>query len=188
MVMMKKRWHGILKIEEIVHKDIDGTVLWEEKNLTNILHNTGEALLLKTAFAGGLLPSNYFFGLDSRTILTVNGGTSGESIIYPYIQDNIIVASKPQGEPTTGVGYTRVNVANNVFTVSLDEDLHYRASGPIVSFLGSGVGWGPVTNFFIGYVIDSQEIILATVPLTQSVTVTNGQVINARVALKLILC
>ena len=187
---MEKQWHGILKIEEIEHKDVDGTVLWQAKNLTNILHNTGEQLLLGAAFAGSTLPTNYFFGLDSRTPLTVAGGTTNQSIVYPYVQSNVIIATGPAGEPESGLGYLRVNISNNVFVISLDDDLHYRASGPIISFFGSGAGWGPVTNLFLGYTNSgtSQDIILATVPLTQPVTVTNGQVINARMALKLITC
>lgn len=187
---MEKQWHGILKIEEIEHKDVDGTVLWQDKNLTNILHNNGEKLLLSTAFAGGAIPTNYFFGLDARTELTVGGGVAGESIVYPYVVSNIVIATGPYGEPAVGVGYLRVNITNNVFVISMDDDLHYRASGPIISFFGSGAGWGPVTNLFLGYTNSqtSQDIILATVPLTQAVTVTNGQVINARMALKLITC
>lgn len=187
--MNNKQWNGLLEIVEITHKDKFGKIIWEDKNLTNVLHNTGEHLLLSSAFAGLSIPETYYFGLDSRTILTTTGGTGGESLIYPYQEDNIVTATGPNGEPTVGNGYARVSVANNVFVVVLAEDNHYRANGPIVSFLGSGAGWGPVTNLFMSYVNeDSQDVILATVPLSQPVSINNGEVVNVRLGLKLRTC
>jgi len=186
---MNKKWHGLLEIIEITHKDKNGNILWEENNLTNILHNTGEKLLLSSVFAGVNLPGTYNFGLDSRTSLTVAGGTNGESLIYPYIVDFITLASAPDGEPGLGVGYSRVSVANNSFVISIDTDSHYKASGSIISFVGTGAGWGPVTNLFMSYVNGSnQDVIIATVPLTQPITVINEQVVNVRMALKLRTC
>lgn len=186
--MKNKEWHGLLEIQEIIHTDKYGKVLWQEKNLTNILHNTGEYLLLSTTFAGLTLPETFYFGLDSRTTLTVTGGTGGESLIYPVVEENITIANSPTGEPSIGSGYYRVSVANDVFVVVL-EDNHYRANGPIVTFLGSGDGWGPVTNLFMSYVNDSsQDIILATVPLSQPIQINDGEVLNARLGLKLRTC
>lgn len=186
--MSNKEWRGLLEIQEIIHKDKNGKVLWQDKNLTNILHNTGEYFLLSTAFAGLALPETFYFGLDSRNTLTVTGGSQGESLIYPYIEENVITAVSPNGEPSIGNGYYRVGVANNVFAVVL-EDNHYRANGPIITFLGSGSGWGPVKNLFMSYVNgSSQDVILATVPLSQTISINDGEILNARIGLKLRTC
>lgn len=182
---MNKKWHGLLIIEEITHQNKDGVILWKENNLTNILHNTGEKLLLSSTFAGMTLPTNYTFGLDARTTLTTTGGINGESLIYPYIVDNVTLATKPDGEPV-GNGYARVNVVNNTFTVLLDGDNHYRANGPVISFLASGSGYGPVSNLFLLYHASGQDIIVSTVPLQQPLTMVNGEVINVKMGIKLV--
>lgn len=182
---MNKKWHGLLIIEEITHRNKDGKILWQENNLTNILHNTGEKLLLSSVFSGFALPTNYTFGLDARTILTTTGGTNGEALIYPYIVNNVTLATKPNGEPV-GSGYARVNVANNTFSIILDSDNHYRANGPVISFLASGSGYGPVNNLFLLYSANGQDIIVSTVPLTQPLTMISGEVINVKMGIKLV--
>lgn len=53
-------WNGLLEVEYIEHLDKNKNIIWCDKNLRNILHNTGEKFLLELAFANGEIPNNYF--------------------------------------------------------------------------------------------------------------------------------
>jgi len=53
----------LLKLENIKHLDINGSVLWEEDNINNVFHQDGELFLLSVAFntGGGItVPANYY--------------------------------------------------------------------------------------------------------------------------------
>lgn len=181
---MKNNWNGLLEIEYIEHLDENNKVIWFDKNLTNILHNTGEKFLLELAFSGGEIPNYYLFGLDNRTNLTLSGGDGGDSLIYPSVTNNV-TTSNPTGEPT-GNGYYRVSVANSSFVVELQEDNHFKAKALTVAFTATGSGWGPINNLFLAYINGSYEtVIIASVKLSQSLTLSAGQVINMKMALKL---
>ena len=56
---MKKPWHGIMKIIEVQHVR-DSKVIWEEKNVYNMLHTQGEEFFLKCCFnnTGSFPPAN----------------------------------------------------------------------------------------------------------------------------------
>ena len=65
-------WNGILTIIDIQHKNSKDEILWEQKNVNNLLHQEGENFLLGIAFAGFAIPSNYYLGLDNRAIVAAS--------------------------------------------------------------------------------------------------------------------
>lgn len=161
---MNKDWNGLLKIMEIQHLDADGKILWEDKNLYNVLHKLGESFILNSVFAGTALPTHYYFGLDNRTTISASDTLS------------TVTATEP-----TSYGYTRIAVsAAGAFTVSLQGD-HYRAVGPIVSFTSVGGSFGTVRNLFLC----TTTTLIASVALSQIITFSSDQTVNMKLSLSL---
>lgn len=165
---MRKDWHGLVKILEIQHVR-DGKVIWEDKNLYNTLHVGGELFILTCCFDndGTFPPAQYYFGLDNRATITT---------------DDLI--SDVTDEPTAN-GYLRaaVNSAGQ-FSVDLANGV-YRATSQIVTFSASGGSWGPVKNLFMATTSNDDGILIASSPLSASITVASGDSINMRMALAL---
>ncbi|MGK3945760.1 hypothetical protein ABK046_46375, partial [Streptomyces caeruleatus] len=61
----------------------------------------------------------------------------------------------------------------------------YRATSQIVTFIATGAGWGPVSNLFMATSADDSGILLASNPLSNSITLESGDAINMRMALAL---
>ncbi len=165
---MKKDWHGLVKILEIQHIR-NGKVIWEDKNLLNTLHIGGEMFILNCCFdnPGTFPPAFYYFGLDDR------------STIDP---DDLItdLVDEPNGN-----GYLRAAVASTgQFTVDILGGI-YRATSQIVTFSATGTGWGPVKNLFMTTSADNSGILIASNPLSNTITLTNGDAVNMRMALAL---
>ena len=170
---MRKDWNGLVKILEIEHINIKGEILWSQKNLYNVFHTAGEQFVLSAVFSGGvnntIIPYNYYFGLDNRS--TIAAGDTMSTIV---------------AEPNNN-GYGRIGLSSSgVFTVVLPVGgTHYRANGPIISFLANGGSWGPVSNLFLTTQPNNTGVLIASVPLTQTVTVNTGEVVNMRMGLTL---
>jgi len=164
-------WHGIMKILHIQHWDVDGTLLWEDKNIRNLLHLEGEAFILRAAFAGGknsvVIPENYYLGLDNR--LSVDADNTMDDLI---------------GEPTGG-GYTRQAISSlNDFSINLDSE-HYIATSPIVAFNAMSSAWGPVSNLFLTDAQDNSGSLISTAILDTAIAVEIGQQVTMRIGLLL---
>lgn len=171
---MKNNWNGLVKILQIWITNAQGEILWQDENLYNMFHLSGEEFLLKAAFVGGvtntIIPSNYYLGLDNRT--TIDADDTMETIT-------------DVGEEPTSNGYSRVAVSSSgVFTVSLSGS-HYRANSPIISFSATGGSYGPVKNLFLTTKNDNTGVLIASVALTQTITPTAGDTINMRLGLSL---
>lgn len=170
--MEKNHWQGIMKILEIQHWR-DGRVIWEQKNVKNLLHLEGEEYILRAAFTGGktsdVIPERYYLGLDNREV--VNAEDTMDFLIT---------------EPT-GNGYTRQDILSaGDFTVSKDENSgHYRAISPIVAFQASGGTWGPVQNLFLTDTADSTGYLISTAKLDTIITVSDGDSVTMRISLQL---
>jgi len=167
---MSDNWRGLLTILEIKHIDKDGNILWEDKNVKNILHKEGENLILTSCFQSGLNfpPPFYYFGLDNRTTLLESQTLS--DVIF---------------EPTAN-GYTRSSVANDEFDVDLISG-SYRALSPILTFSATGGSWGPVRNLFMTNAAQFAPggLLISSVPLSNPVTVIDGSSLTVRMALSL---
>jgi hypothetical protein len=171
---MRKDWHGLVKVLEIIHRDAEGRVLWRDENLYNLLHSEGEDFLLRALFLGGnspstYIPASYYFGLDDRTVIGLN---------------DTMVTVADGNEPTVN-GYARQAVSSsgqfNIVTVS---SVH-QANSPILSFHASGGSWGPVHNLFLTDDAGYAGKLIASVPLSQSLTVNDGETISMRMGLAL---
>lgn len=164
-------WYGIMKILHIQKWDVDGTLLWEDKNIRNLLHLEGEQFILNAAFAGGqtstVIPENYYLGLDNRAVVSAEN-----------TMDDLI------GEPTGG-GYTRQAISSlNDFAVNLDSD-HYVATSPIVAFRSTSGSWGPVSHLFLTDALDNTGSLISTATLETPVSVDVGQSVTMRIGLLL---
>lgn len=175
---MNKLWHGLLKIIEIEYLDKNKKILWRAENLLNTFHYEGENFILNAVFAGGkidnlYIPENYYFGLDGRTTITA--------------ADTMSTIEDSGNEPNIN-GYSRIAVSSyNEFETALVGD-RYRAVGPILSYAATGGSYGPVRNLFLTNKIDNTGSLIASVPLTNPITLSNNQVINCRMALSFADC
>jgi hypothetical protein len=160
----------LLKVIEIQHIR-DGKVIWEDKNLYNTLHTLAEQYFLSVLFGGVTPPANYFMGLDNRGTITVDD--TMESLV---------------DEPTAN-GYLRQQVSSssgwNIQQVTINETNIYQAIGSIITFQANGGSWGPVNNLFMTTTSDNSGVLLASVILSQEVTLNSGDSINMRMSLSL---
>lgn len=164
----------LLRIDWIKHIR-DGKVLWEDKNLDNVLHKRGEEYMLRALFTGGnnpnaLIPDDYFFGLDNRTV--------------PAADDDFVNII---GEPAS-FGYVRQTVSSlGEFVVSENDGL-IRALTSIITFRAVGGTWGPVQNLFITDRADSNGFLIASVPADAAFTVVDGDSVTMRMSIGLSAC
>ena len=165
--MKSKDWHGIMKIIEIKHLDVDGTVLWKQEHIHNIIHNEGEEYILRAAFTGGrvssVIPDNYYVGLDNRSVVDVTD-----------TMDDLV------GEPAT-FGYERQPIASSGDFVINFQDDHYIAQSPIIAFQASGGTWGPVVNLFFTNLINNTGYLISTATFDSAFSVQSGQSVTLRV-------
>mgnify|MGYP001004410895 CR=1 FL=1 len=159
----------VITILEIKHLDKDNNILWEDSNLKNTFHTSGEEYFLKSLFIDqDLIPSNYYFGLDNRTAIEV-----GDTI------DSI------DSEPISG-GYQRQSSASeDVFTSSVVSTVN-RIISPVLSFSATTEpGWGPVNNLFMTTSADDSGYLVSTVRLSQELTLSAGQTVTLRMGISL---
>lgn len=172
--MSKKNWPGIMKIREIRHTNSKGDVLWEAKNIYNVLHWEGEEFLLQAAFAGGqdstIIPELYYLGLDNR--------------LSPGVEDQM---SDLVGEPS-GNGYERAEVSSSGdFAINFEDD-HYIATSPIVAFRATGGSWGPSSNLFLTAEVSSSYKLISTAILPTAITLNDGDEITMRIGMQIREC
>ena len=168
---MKEKWHGILKVIEIQHLDKDGKLLWEQRDIKNLLHTDGEEFILRLLFAGESLSSFYYLGLDNRSDVLA--------------ADTMTTVQNEGSEPATN-GYSRVvlTVASS-FTIQLSSGGNTEALTPISSFSASGGSWGPIANLFLTTEADDSGRLISTVSLSNAVTVGDGETLTVRMSLTL---
>lgn len=163
-----KNWHGILKILQVEHIR-NREVIWSDDDLLNMLHSEGEQFLLSCCFAndGTIVPSDYYFGLDSRSSISLADTMTTVSSYEP-----------------SGNGYSRQTVSSNGgFTVQLVGS-YYRAVGNIVTFSATGT-YGPVKNLFLTDKSDNSGYLISSVALSSPVTFASGDSIALRMSLQL---
>lgn len=162
-------WRGIMKVIHIQHLNVDGKIVWEQKNIRNMLHTEGEEFLLRAAFAGGseIVPENYYLGLDNRSV--INSGDTMDDLL---------------AEPTTG-GYSRQPVSSvDDFSISLEEG-HIVALSPVVVFRAISGSWGPVSNLFITDKQNNSGFLISTATLGSAITVAEGDSVTLRFGMQL---
>jgi hypothetical protein len=166
---MKSNWNGLVKIDLIQHVR-DGKVIWEDRDLRNLLHYEGQKYLLQAAFQnnGETIPNNYYFGLDSRA--TVAKSDTMISLV---------------DEPNGG-GYARVAVSSvSGFTFQQQPSGVWRAISSLLQFTSTGGGYGPVRNLFLTGLSGMSQVLIASNALSSAITLTSGDTINLRMSLQL---
>lgn len=160
----------LMTIEEVIHYDKDGNILWSAKNLPNTLHTQGQEFILKSVFvgsAGVIVPASYYVGLDNRT--TVNQAD---------ILANIV------GEPTTN-GYSRQTLSSQTGFGALFDQANWRVQSASVVFTALGGSWGPVSNAFLTTGSAMSGFLISTVPLPTAKTINNGETFSFKISLSL---
>ena len=175
MVIISKKIKKVhvLHIAKISHIDKQGNILWEAKNLDNILHDEGEQALLSAYFATtmsgfGSPPASIYLGLDARG-----------SVVEADTLANL------SGEPTTKIGYER-KALSTAGTGANGQDFYinqpaayYRADGKTVIYT-AGEDWTAVTQLFLCTVLSGTAgKLIATVALSASRTLLSGDSLNA---------
>jgi hypothetical protein len=168
-----KNWHGIMKILEINHLNKKGDVIYEEKNIKNMLHITGEDFVLKSLFTGQQIPNNYYLGLDSRSLLSFTDTIS-----------NLFGA-----EPAAN-GYGRQSIPYNNFSIIELNNGHKQANSPTVLFKAIGGQWGPVKNIFLstGLGYGSNAVLISSASLSNTITVSDGEIVTMKMGMLLSNC
>lgn len=165
-----KKWNGLMEILEFRHFSKNAEILYEEKNIKNLVHFVGQELILKILFTGEPVPSNYYIGLDSRTNLD---STLGIGSIFGYEPDNN--------------SYERQKIQSDNFSVIVGSGGLRQANSPTVLFKAVGGSWGPVKNIFLttnlGY--GTNSILISSATLSRNITVADGEIITMRMAMAL---
>lgn len=161
-----KKWNGLLTILEIEHRKSNGQIVWQDKNLKNKFHTSGEEYMLKAVFGDVDIPSFYYLGLDGRSSLDVSDTMTD-------IVD----------EPSTN-GYLRQSVDSTGWSVELTNGVN-RAISPIVTYVASGGSWGPVENLFLTNKADNSGYLISSVKLNASASLDFGDNISMRLGLSL---
>lgn len=165
---MRKDWHGLMKIIEAQHIR-DGKVIWEAKNLYNLLHAGGELFFLTCCFEndGTFPPDQYYFGLDNRPSLSV------DDMMTDLVDEPI------------GNGYLRQSVSSSSgFTIDIVNNV-YRASSQIIVFSATTGSWGPATTLFLTTRSDNDGVLLASAPLSNEISLESGDSFSMRMSLSL---
>jgi hypothetical protein len=157
-----------MKVLEISHLSKEGSVLFNKKNINNILHLQGEEFILKSLFGGLSIPEEYYLGLDARTTL---------------LSTNTL-ASISGLEANSG-GYTRQIVGAGGFSFVTDETGNYQANSPVVLFRATSGSWGPVRNIFVATQAGYSGYLISSVPLGTNLIVQQGEIISMRIGLAL---
>lgn len=164
---MRKNWHGLIKIIEAQHIR-NAEVIWEAKNLYNLLHAGGELFCLTCCFDndGTFPPDEYFFGLDNRSSL------------------NVVDLMTDLVDEPSGSGYLRQSVSSsNGFTLDVVNGI-YRATSQIIAFSATTGSW-TAKNLFLTTRSDNDGILLASAPLSSEITIEAGDSFNMRMSLSL---
>jgi len=158
-----------MKVLEFQHLSADGKVLYEEKNVFNTLHTTGEEYILTRLFQGLLVPASYFLGLDNRSTINISDTMSTIAI---------------NGEPSVN-SYERQLVASTDFSLAINEDGNNQANSPHVTFRALGGSWGPVRNIFMSNESAFDGLLISSAALFEQITVQDGEIVSMRMGMAL---
>lgn len=154
----------------IVCRDKYGNIKWQEINVANLLHDEGEQAILQAMFSEAYtVPAAYYIGLDDR--VTIAEADTLASLA---------------GEPGVG-GYARQAANSDAvdWTISIDTG-DYQAKSKTVTFTPSGADYPTVRNMFLCDVsTGTAGLIIASVALSQSRIVLDGDSLNTDITIKL---
>ena len=139
---MSQRLH-VLHIDAIQHLDKDGNILWEAKDLHNLLHDEGELYILSAAFATamagyGAPPSNLYLGLDTST------RTLAEADTLALVTEN----SVSNGYSRAALSTSGAGTVSDDFYIT-QPGAYYQAQSKIIEWTATNNTWTTVTKLFL---------------------------------------
>jgi hypothetical protein len=166
-----KNWRGILKIDEFSVLNEKKEIIYQEKNIHNILHQEGELLILSVLFTGSAAPSSYYIGLDNRPTLAFTNTLSSLS-----------------NEPTS-YGYSRQQILPAEFNINFTSGSNYQVTGPVINFSATTNQWGPVQNLFLTNVSSGNGgTLISSARLAESITVIPPNIVSLKFSFALSNC
>jgi hypothetical protein len=178
--MKKNNWNGLVKIDEIKLISKEGIVLWEDKDLYNVVHYEGQQYMLSCLFSGMAIPSNYSIGLDNRA-------TPAAGDVYANLT--------AYGEPSSANGYARSSVGSDSFTVEKESSTssNYIAKSLVISFKCDTGSW-TIRNMFLTATTlvgsTNTNFLISSIALKggNTITVSAGNLISMRMSMRLGVC
>jgi hypothetical protein len=164
------KWHGIMKVVELIHTSSGGEVLMVKRNVLNTMHILGEDFVLRVLFAGRDIPEQYYLGLDARDSISASDSISDLEGL----------------EPSAG-GYERQAIRSDNFDVSASPS-GSRANSPTVLFTSTTSSWGPIRNIFMSVGYGSGSVLISSATIGQNLVVSPGETISMRMAMSLSGC
>jgi hypothetical protein len=158
----------LLTIENIKLFDKNNYIKYEQSNLRNTLHQSGEFYILSCLFGNTTRADFYYAGLDNRTTLSTSD-----------------VMSSLVNEPSAN-GYSRQKITS-WSTPTISNSVYVVKSGNITFNASTGVSpaWGPVKNIFLTAKQSGIEYLISSVKLNQVLTMAAGDSIVLVVNLSL---
>lgn len=138
----------------------DGTLVWEELGVPNMLHDEGEQFILEVLFTqAASVPAAYYLGLDDRATLA-----EADTLVT-------VAATEPVGS-----GYSRQPVNSDAVDWTITQNGgDYQAASAVVTFAASGGTIGPVKNLFLCNVASGTAgALIASVELSEERTMPNN--------------
>lgn len=165
--------NNFVKILELTHLSKDGKILSRQENLLNIIHKQGSEFMCRALFdtSAVSVPQLYYFGLDNRS-----------EINFEDTMTTILNSEEPLFN-----GYARQSADSaSDFNVFFSEGF-YQAESPILTFFASSGSWGPVQNLFLTNSNDYDGYLISSVPLEESITMNDGELIRMKMIIGLTL-
>jgi hypothetical protein len=161
------KWHGIMRITELVHSDRFGRTIQVRHDLFNTMHLLGEEFVLGVLFSGGQIPGSYYIGLDARASLSASDAISGLNGLEPV-----------------GKGYERAAVDSDNFSV-VSSPSGRQANSPTVLFTATEGPWITVKNIFLctGLGYGQGSVLISSAPIGQDIRLSSGETISMRMAM-----
>jgi hypothetical protein len=173
-ILIKKKRVSVIHVPFVRHIR-DGKVIWEQRNLHNLLHDEGEQALLSAYFATamsgyGAPPANLYLGLDARAVLAEADDLttlSNEEVGNNYAR---------QALSTGGTG-----LAGQDFYIN-QPAAYYRADGKVLTFTATTAPWSAKLNMFLCTVASGTAgKLISSLVLTASRTLQIGDSLQASI-------
>jgi hypothetical protein len=161
------KWQGLMKILEINHIS-NNKILYQQKNIKNTLHSSGEEFIIRSLFDDLEKTETYYIGLDNRSSLNVSDTLSTAYILEPNQNS-----------------YERQSASIQEFSITTNSSGNVQANSPVISFRSIGGPWGPVKNIFLTTSLGSSGYLISSARLSQSLTVNDGEIITMRMSFTL---
>lgn len=161
-------WNGLMKILEIKHISKKKEIVYQEFDIKNILHKSGEEFILKTLFDDFDKTQTYYIGLDNRSSLSAIDTLNTAYLLEPNQNS-----------------YERQTATIEEFSINTNSSGNIQANSPAISFRAIGGTWGPVKNIFLANSLGSSGYLISSASLSQSLTVEDGEIITMRMSFSL---